>query len=180
MERVVAVECFADKYFFGKLLQNEKRIRKEKNKNEVIKAFERVKGEFLIGIVDEDRKDLLLNPNLKSFEKIKEGNSFKIYKDKTKYQFIFALCPKAFEDWLCQFLKLQSKDLIEFDYIDFESFKKETKSEQIDKESKYKNLVKHIIQTYPDFDNHIKEFKIHIDYLLTETYNFNLERFKNL
>lgn len=180
MERVVAVECFADKYFFGKLLQNEKRIRKEKNKNEVIKAFDKVKGTFLIGIVDEDRKDLLENPNLKSFEKIKEGRSFKIYKDKTKYHFIFALCPKAFEDWICQFLKTQNKDLNEFDYIDFESFKKETKSEQIDKDSKYKNLVKHIIQTYPGFDNHIREFKIHIDYLLTETYDFNLEIFKNI
>jgi hypothetical protein len=180
MERVVAVECFADKYFFGKLLQNEKRIRKEKNKNEVISAFGRVRGAFLIGIVDEDRKDLLLNPNLKGFEKIKEGRSFKIYKDKTKYHFIFALCPKAFEDWLYQFLKCQNKELIEFGYIDFESFIKETKSEQIDKESKYKNLVKHVIQTYPDSDNHIKEFKIHIDYLLTETYQFNLEKFKNL
>jgi len=180
MERVVAVECFADKYFFGKLLQNEKRIRKEKNKNEVLKAFERVKGEFLIGIVDEDRKDLLLNPNLKSFELIKEGNNFKIYKDKTKYQFIFALCPKAFEDWICQFLENQNKSLSEFDYIDFEAFKKETKSEQIDKENKYKNLVKHIIQTFQDSDNHIKQFKTHMDYLLKETYQFNIEIFKNL
>ncbi|WP_294300074.1 hypothetical protein [uncultured Chryseobacterium sp.] len=180
MERVIAVECFADKYFFGKLLQNEKRIRKEKNKNEVIKAFEKVKGAFLIGIVDEDRKELLLDPNLKSFEKIKEGRSFKIYKDKTKYHFIFALCPKAFEDWIYQFLKCQNKELSEFGYINFESFMKETKSEQIDKEIKYKNLVKHVIQTYPDSDNHIKEFKIHIDYLLTETYQFNLEKFKNL
>lgn len=180
MERVVAVECFADKYFFGKLLQNEKCIRKEKNKNEVIKAFSRVKGEFLIGIVDEDRKDLLLNPNLKSFELIKTGNNFKIYKDKTKYQFIFALCPKAFEDWICQFLECQEKDLQEFEYADFDSFKRETKSEQIDKEIKYKNLVRHILQTYPDFDNHIKEFKLHIDYLLNETYNFDINKFKNL
>lgn len=180
MERSVAVECFADKYFFGKLLQNEKCIRKEKNKNEVIKAFERVRGEFLIGIVDEDRKDLLLNPNLKGFVKLKEGKSFKIYKDKTKYQFIFALCPKAFEDWISQFLEYQNKNLLEFDYTDFESFKRETKSEQIHKEIKYKNLVKHILQTYPNSDNHIKEFKIHIDYLLTETYQFNLNKFKNL
>lgn len=180
MERVVAVECFADKYFFGKLLQNEKRIRKEKNKNEVIKAFERVKGEFLIGIVDEDRKDLLLNPNLKSFEKIKEGKNFKIYKDKTKYQFIFALCPKAFEDWICQFLESQKIDLNKFGYADFEAFKKETKSEQIDKEIKYKNLVKHILDTYPNFDNHIKDFKNHIDYLLKETYQFNIDLFKKI
>lgn len=180
MERMVAVECFADKYFFGKLLQNEKHIRKEKNKNEVINAFGRVRGAFLVGIVDEDRKDLLLNPNLRDFEKIKEGRSFKIYKDKTKYHFIFALCPKAFEDWIYRFLKSQNKELSEFGYIDFESFIQETKSEQIDKESKYRNLVKHVIQTYPDSDNHIKEFKIHLDYLLAETYRFNLEKFKNL
>lgn len=180
MERVVAVECFADKYFFGKLLQNEKRIRKEKNKNEVIKAFDRVKGEFLIGIVDEDRKDILLNPNLKSFEKIKEGKNFKIYKDKTKYQFIFALCPKAFEDWIYQFLESQNIDLTQFAYSNFEAFKKETKSEQIDKEIKYKNLVKHILETYPNFDNHIKDFKNHLDYLLRENYQFNIDIFKNL
>ena len=180
MERVVAVECFADKYFFGKLLQNEKRIRKEKNKNEVIKAFDREKGELLIGIVDEDRKDILLNPNLKSFEKIKEGKNFKIYKDKTKYQFIFALCPKAFEDWICQFLESQNIDLTQFAYSNFEAFKKETKSEQIDKEIKYKNLVKHILETYPNFDNHIKDFKNHLDYLLRENYQFNIDIFKNL
>lgn len=180
MERIVAVECFADRYFFGKLLQNEKRIRKEKNKNEVIKAFERVKGEFLIGIVDEDRKNILLHPFLKNFEFIKEGNNFKIYKDKTKYQFIFALCPKAFEYWIFQFLEIQDKNLEEFQYIDFETFKKETKNEQIDKDVKFKNLVSHIIKTYPDFDNHIKDFKKNIDYLISETYNFELNIFKKL
>jgi hypothetical protein len=180
MDRIVAVECFADQYFFGKLLQNEKKIRKEKNKNEVIKAFGRVKEEFLVGIVDEDRKDLILHPQLKTFELIKKGNSFKIYKYKTKYHFIFALCPKAFEYWLFQFLEIQNKNLEEFQYINFETFKKETKNEQIDKDFKFKNLVSHIIKTYPDSDNHIKDFKEHIDYLISETYKFELNIFKEL
>lgn len=180
MERIVAVECFADRYFFGKLLQNENQIRKEKNKNEVIKAFDRVKGKFLIGIVDEDRKDLLQNPNLKNFEIIKNRNNFKIYKDKEKYQFIFALSPKAFEYWVNDFLKHQNRNLEQFEYSNFETFVKETKNELINKDNRFRNLVRHIIITYPDSENHIKDFKNNIDYLISETYNFNLIIFKEI
>ncbi|MGC4128990.1 MAG: hypothetical protein QM564_05380 [Bergeyella sp.] len=161
-------------------MENENRIRKEKNKNEVIKAFDRVKDHFLIGIVDEDRKDLLKNPNLKGFEKIKEGNSFKIYKDKEKSHFIFALCPKAFEDWIFQFLKHQKTELSEFGYSDFESFKKETKSEQIDKDEKFRKLVKYIVNNYESSDNHINSFKKHLDYLLLENYKFDIVIFNKI
>lgn len=180
MERVVAVECFADRYFFGRLLQNDKCIRKLANKNKVLDAFNdsRLSNQFFIGIVDEDRKDLLENPKLKSFIRIKEGNNFKIYKDKTKYHFIFALCPKAFEDWIFQFLIKQGKNLMQFDYSDFESFKKETKSEQIDKDLKFKKLVNYIVENYTEGSNHVKDFKNHIDYLLSVNYEFDLQYFK--
>lgn len=170
---IVAVECFADQYFFGKLLGNKEFIRKEKNKNEVIKAFSRVKDNFLIGIVDEDRKDLLSNPNVQSFKLLKNRGDFKVYKDKNKFHFIFVLSPKAFEDWIIRFVESKGEQLSSFGYSDFDEFRKETKDCNISKDSRYTKLVNYILQNYQNDDNHISDFKKHIDYLITHKYNFN-------
>ena len=37
--KLIGVECWADKYFFGRLLNDKNLIRKEKNKQEVIKEL---------------------------------------------------------------------------------------------------------------------------------------------
>ena len=39
MNRSIRVECWADSYFFGRLLANKALIRKEKNKAEVFKSM---------------------------------------------------------------------------------------------------------------------------------------------
>ena len=53
---IVGVECNADRYFFGRLLDNKNLIRKERNDSEVIKGVSvRSKGNFSIGIIDIDK-----------------------------------------------------------------------------------------------------------------------------
>ena len=37
--KLIGVECWADKYFFGRLLNDNNLIRKEKNKQEVKRGF---------------------------------------------------------------------------------------------------------------------------------------------
>jgi hypothetical protein len=174
MEKIVCVECWADRYFFGQLLNDFQIVRKEKNKNEVIKAItERVGDKFLIGIVDEDRKDTLKIPKLKDFKLLKTDRNHSIYKHKINFQFIFVLFPVAFESWLFEFLKSQNKSLEDFDYNDFETFKKEVKSESIHKVEKYKNIVSFVIKSYKNSDNHIHTIKKQLEYLIEKKYQFN-------
>jgi hypothetical protein len=55
MSKVVRVECWADNYFFGKLLQNKSLIRKENAKSRVLESVLLKSGDtFAIGIVDHD------------------------------------------------------------------------------------------------------------------------------
>ena len=178
MKSIVCVECWADRYFFGSLLNDFDLIRKEKNKNEVIKAItKRVKDSFLIWIIDQDNKDILLNPNLKEFELIKTDKNIKIYKHKINFQFIFALSPTAFESWLNEFIKLQYQTLQDFDYTNFDSFLQETKNESIHKVERFKNIIKYVLKNYSKTDNHINFTKKHLDYLLEKKYQFDINTF---
>ena len=60
--KLIGVECWADKYFFGRLLNDNNLIRKEKNKQEVIKGVVvRNKGNFSIGIIDIDDDNQKIN-----------------------------------------------------------------------------------------------------------------------
>lgn len=178
MKNIVCVECWADRYFFGSLLNDFDLIRKEKNKNEVIKAITtRVKDNFLIGIIDEDKKDILTNPNLKEFELLKTNKNLKIYKHKINFQFIFALSPIAFETWLLEFIKLQNKTIQDFKYSDFDNFLQETKNESIHKVERFKNIIKYVLQNYSETENHINYTKKYLDYLLEKKYDFNIDTF---
>ncbi len=174
MEKIVCVECWADRYFFGQLLNDFQIVRKEKNKNEVIKAItERVGDKFLIGIVDEDKNDTLKIPKLKDFKFLKTTDNHTIYKHKSNFQFIFVLAPVAFESWFFEFIKSQNKTLQDFDYQDFESFKKEAKSQSIHKVEKYKNIVSFVIKSHKKSDNHIHTIKKQLEYLLEKKYRFS-------
>ncbi|WP_395053467.1 hypothetical protein [Flavobacterium sp.] len=179
MKNIVCVECWADRYFFGRLLNDFDLIRKEKNKNQVIKAFGnlKIKDKFLIGIVDEDKEDILINPNLKEFEILKTNINIKIYKHKINFHFIFALSPIAFESWLLEYINLQNQTLEDFDYSDFDSFLQETKNESIHKVDRFKNVINYVMQNYNMTDNHINYTKIHLDYLIEKKYQFNIDEF---
>ena len=87
-------ECNADRYFFGRLLENKNIIRKERNDLEVINGVaNKSKGNFSIGIIDVDKQKKLPT----EFEIIFENNNSNIYKHKTNFQFLILVGPRQME-----------------------------------------------------------------------------------
>lgn len=182
MKSLICVECHADRYFFGRLVNDANLIRKEKNKNEVIKAItQRVKDQFIIGVVDEDKNDLLKDKNLSDFEKILEEDAYKIFKHKTNFQFIFVLRPKEFEFWLNEFLKLKNKTIQDFGYIDLEEFtKKESKSIKPESYPRFKEVITFVINSHSEDVNFIYKMKKKLEYLIEKKYTFDKNEFLNV
>lgn len=182
MKSLICVECHADRYFFGRLVNDTNLIRKEKNKNEVIKAItQRVKDQFIIGVVDEDRSDLLKDKSLSSFELILEEDECKIYKHKNNCQFIFVLRPNEFEMWLNDFLKLKNKTIKDFGYSGLEEFtKKESKSIKPESYPRFKEVITFVIDSHSEDVNFIHKMKKKLEYLIEKKYTFDKNEFLNV
>ncbi len=132
MKKVIAVECWADYYFFSRLLKNEHLVRKEKNKTEVIKSLRnRRKDGFGVGIVDSDNDDIR-----KFFGKEENLIHFQICKGVDYYSIqgslhhIIELSPKEFELWLLSYLmECHNVGIDYFEYNNLDEFYSETKKE---------------------------------------------------
>jgi hypothetical protein len=194
MKRIIGVECWADYYFFGKLLMDEKLIRKEKNKQEVVKGIiERSKGGFSIGIVDHDNEDLISYIN----KKYKIGNKIEceiedsisicdeinVVKIKNYPYFIIQLLPNEFENWIIQFLENNcNKSLKEFGYNNFEEFKDDSKViyERLINNEKFITLIKFVLKSQADSKSHINKLKIILEYLIEKNYMADINKLKNI
>jgi hypothetical protein len=92
--KLIGVECWADKYFFGRLLNDKSLIRKESGDDAVIDGVtKRSKDTFSVGIVDVD-KDKKIPTN---FVKIHENENTQIFKHNANCQFLILIGPRQFE-----------------------------------------------------------------------------------
>lgn len=174
---IIGVECNADRYFFGRLLNNKNLIRKERNDLEVINSVTvRSKGNFCIGIIDIDKNKKIPQ----DFELIYESNHTKILKHINKCQFLITIGPRQFEHWINEFLKSRNINIESFDFENFDKFMQTSKSLKPETDIRFKNVIDVVIEKYVSDENHILKLKKHLDYIIESKYNFSLVVFNEI
>lgn len=185
MNRVIRVECWADFYFFGRLLLNKELIRKEKNKAEVFKSIrERAKGEFSIGVVDSDND--AIEPFLKGFtieQRFFICDEVEIIKIQNYHYYIIQLYPKEFEKWIVKYLEDNcGKALVEFGYGSYEDFANDSKviPEKLSKNQRFLDTINYVMKNYENSENHINKVKKVLKYLIENNYGADINYLKNV
>ncbi len=185
MKRIIRVECWADNYFFGKLLADNSLIRKEKNKAEVLKSIKvRSKGIFSIGIVDNDND--AIEPFLKGFE-IEERffvcEEIEIIKIKDYSYYILQLYPKEFERWIVKYIEVNcGKRLKDFGYNSYKDFETDTKViyDRLNKNERFLDLMNYVLNNCDKTENHVRKIKKVLKYLIEYTYEVDINELKNV
>lgn len=174
---IVGVECNADRYFFGRLLENKNLIRKERNDREVINGvFVRSKGNFSIGIIDIDKEKKIP----KEFEKIDENETTQIFKHNTNCQFIILIGPRQFEHWINIFLRNKENCVENFGYESFNDFMEHSKSLKPEFDKRFKGIMDFVFEKINEDENHILKKKKQLEYILEKKYQFNIDEFQNI
>ncbi|CAM3991324.1 hypothetical protein FLAN108750_03500 [Flavobacterium antarcticum] len=175
--KLIGVECWADMYFFGRLVNDKSLIRKESGDDAVIDGVNiRSKDSFSVGIVDVD-KNKKIPP---SFFKIYQDNNSEIFKHSDKCQFLILIGPRQFEHWVNEFLKIRNSSVEEFEFINFVDFMKKSKSLKPENDERFKNLMNFVFGSFQTDDNHISKLKKQLEYLIEKKYQFSIEEFQNL
>lgn len=175
--KLVGVECWADMYFFGKLLNNKSLIRKESGDDAVIDGVNiRSKGSFSVGIVDIDKNKKIPT----AFTKINENVNTQIFKHNENCQFLILIGPRQFEHWINEYLKHKNKAVEDFEFESFVEFMKQSKSLKPENDERFKNVINFVIDNFQESENHILKLKTHLDYILEKKYQFNIEEFQNI
>jgi hypothetical protein len=184
MNKSIRVECWADNYFFGRLLTNKSLIRKEKNKSEVFKSIkERAKGIFSIGIVDSD------NDNIEPFlgdleieERFFVCDELELIKIRGFSYFILQLHPKEFEKWLLKYIENAGQKLSDFGYSSYKEFENDSKviPERMERNERFLNLINFVLDRCDETDNHINKMKKILQYLIEHTYSVDINDLKNV
>lgn len=174
---LVGVECNADRYFIGRLLENKNLIRKERNDLEVINGVaNKSKGNFSIGIIDIDKHKKLPT----EFEQIFENENSKIYKHRTNFQFLILVGPRQLEHFLNEYLRTVNREITEFGFTDFNHFMETSKSTKPEMNANFKSVIDFIINNFANNNNHINTLKKQINFIIEAKYNFTIEEFSNL
>ncbi|MBF2707087.1 hypothetical protein [Flavobacterium soyangense] len=175
--KLVGVECWADKYFFGRLLNDKNIIRKESGDDAVIDGVAiRSKGSFSVGIVDVDKDKKIP----KDFTKICENENTQIFKHNENCQFIILIGPRQFEHWINEYLKIKNSSVEDFGFVNFVEFMKQSKSLKPENDERFKDVISFVIENFHRSENHIFKLKIHLEYILEKKYQFNIEEFQNI
>lgn len=174
---IIGVECNADRYFFGRLLNNKNLIRKERNDIEVVQSVTiRSKGNFSIGIIDIDKNKKIPQ----NFELIHENNHTKIFKSKESCQFLITIGPRQFEHWIHEFLKTKNINIESFDFENFDKFMQTSKSLKPETDIRFKNIIDVVIEKHNTDDNHILKLKKQLEYIIEKKYSFSIEEFNKI
>ncbi len=181
MEKIIGVECWADKLFFERLLNNKKIIRKEKNKSEVFKSVTvRSRGNFSIGIVDKDDREIGFYFRNDEIEKVVLIDEFtEVIKLKNSFHFIIQLQPKEFERWINSFVEKCGKQLGDFGYSNIQEFMKDSKSlpEKLNGNKRFQSVIAFVFENLETVDNHILRTKRILEYLVEKKYNADIEKY---
>ncbi len=185
MNRVIRVECWADFYFFGRLLLNKELIRKEKNKAEVFKSIrERAKGEFAIGVVDNDND--AIEPYLKGFtieQRFFICDEVEVIKIQDYHYYIIQLYPKEFEKWIVRYIENNcGKTLEEFNYNEYREFEDDSKVilEKLIKNERFIKMINYVLSDCDNSENHVSKIKKTLKYLIDNTYQADINELKNV
>ena len=163
-------------------MNDNSRIIKEKNKNEVLKTMveDRDGSRFLIGIVDYDNEDILQNRQLAKqnygFELVSDFQKFKVYKGLNKPHYLFTLNPSAIEQWLIDILENElNSALISFEINNLKEFQKlKTNSENLDK--RIQNMIRDIIANKINSPT-LTSFEQKLNYLLINQFDSDINTF---
>jgi hypothetical protein len=177
---LIGVECWCDNYFFGKLLRNDKLIKKEKNKNAVLVGLKKAQDRVAIGIIDHDYDENLPLKILNDFEVIFNSEFTSVYKNLNYFQFVFILKPYALEKWLLRYLEIQNISISNFGYSNPKEFIIDSKNCNSSMTSNFKLLIAHILDNYLNTANHIHLIKRQLDYILENKFNFDKTDFTNV
>lgn len=171
---LVGVECNADRYFFGRLLNDKSIIRKERNDKAVIDGVSvRSKNNFSVGIIDVDKNKKIPT----NFKILVENDNNKIYKHSSNCQFIILIGPRQFEHWINEFLKLNNTTIQSFGFINFDDFMQNSKTLNPEKEIRFKSVIDFVFEKINENENHIQSLKNQLEYILEKKYQFSLNEF---
>lgn len=172
--KLVGVECWADKYFFERLLNDKSIIRKESGDDAVIDGVViRSKGNFSIGIIDIDKNKKIPN----NFSNIHANENTQIFKHQENCQFLILIGPRQFEHWINDYLKIKNSSVEVFGFINFVDFMKKSKSLKPESDEKFKNLLDFIFENFNNHENHILKLNRQLNYLIAKKYQFNIDEF---
>lgn len=175
--KLVGVECWADKYFFERLLNNKNLIRKESGDDAVINGVAvRSKGNFSIGIVDIDKNKKLPS----TFLPIYQDENAQIFKHNENCQFLILIGPRQFEHWINQYLEVKNSSVEVFGFSNFVEFMQKSKSLKPENDERFKNLINFIFENFNKHENHILKLKRQLHYLIDKKYQFNIDEFLNI
>ena len=184
MKRVIGVECWADAYFFGRLIKQNELIRKEKNKPEVFKSiFDRSKDSFNIGIVDNDGEKI--ESFLREYvieQRVSIGGFGEVLKIAGKPWFIIQLAPVEFENWVAKFLDgFCERKLVDFGYGNIKEFCADSKvtQDKLLRKEKLLGVFNYVLQEFEKTDNYIKQTKRILEYLVNSNYQADLNKIAN-
>jgi uncharacterized membrane protein len=175
--KLVGVECWADKYFFGRLLNDKNLIRKESGDDAVIDGVtKRSKDSFSVGIVDIDKGKKIPT----SFTKIHENENTIIFKHNINCQFLILIGPRQFEHWINEYLKVKKSSVEAFGFTNFVDFMKISKSLRPENDERFKNVINFVFANFNNDENHILKLKMHLEYIIEKKYQFNIEEFLDI
>ncbi len=175
--KLVGVECWADMYFFGRLLNDKNIIRKESNDDAVIDGVvTRSKGNFSIGIVDVDKDEKIP----RDFAQIYKSENAQIFKHNQNCQFLILIGPRQFEHWINEYLKVKNSSVEDFGFINFVEFMQKSKSLKPVNDERFKNLINYVFENFNEDENHILKLKRQLEYILEKKYQFNIDEFQNI
>ncbi|MES2747467.1 MAG: hypothetical protein V4648_03760 [Bacteroidota bacterium] len=174
---VVGVECNADRYFFGRLLNDKNQIRKEKNDSGVIDGIVKRSGDsFRIGIIDVDKnKKIPAN-----FNEVYNDVNTQIFKHNINCQFLILIGPRQFEHWINAFLRLKDGNIEDFGFDNFNDFMEHSKSLKPENDQRFKNVMDFVFDNLNADENHILKLKKQLEYILDKKYQFNIDEFHNI
>ncbi len=172
--KLIGVECWADKYFFERLLNDKSLIRKESGDDAVINGVViRSKGNFSIGIIDIDKDKKIPN----DFVKIQANENTQIFKHNTNCQFLILIGPRQFEHWINEFLKFKDNKVEDFGFVSFVEFMKQSKSLKPENNERFRNLINFVFEKLNEVENHILKLKSQLEYIIEKKYQFDITAF---
>jgi uncharacterized membrane protein len=172
--KLIGVECWADKYFFERLLNDKSLIRKESGDDAVINGVAiRSKGNFSIGIVDIDKNKKLPS----TFLSIYQDENAQIFKHNENYQFLILIGPRQFEHWINEYLKVKNSSVEVFGFSSFVEFMQKSKSLKPENDERFKNLINFVFENLNKDENHILKLKRQLEYIIDKKYQFDIQEF---
>ena len=184
MKNAIRVECWADHYFFGRLMAEKSLLRKEKNKSEVFKSIKvRGRGIFSICIVDNDGDKV--EPFLGALQ-IEQRfficDQIEIIKIKDNPYFILQLFPKEFEKWIESYItEYCGLTLEDFGYSSYKEFEVDSKviPERLASSDRFLTLINYVLNNCDKTENHISTIKKVLRYLVVHTYEADMNELRH-